>query len=255
MRKLAVAIELMHAATLLHDDVLDQDTLRRNALTVNAKWGIRDAILCGDALASLSLYLAADYGKEIIEIMSQTCLLLSDGEFMDVENAKQKPTESDYLETIRRKSASLFKAATECGAMAAGATSSEVNALAGFGESLGLAYQIKDDLQDLITLENEAPQDVNEFRATLPIIHLYKSVESDLGEALVQEIASFRTGSSTQKRNLLNKLRKCLQDSGTIFYCTNMANSYIDSAISDLRVLKESVYGEYLVQMAKSLRL
>lgn len=110
VRRLALAIEMLHVATLIHDDILDLDMFRRNELTVNAKWGARDAVLVGDALASLSLYLSADYESEIIKIISRTCLLLSDGEYMDVEEAMDTRKESDYLETIRRKSASLFKA-------------------------------------------------------------------------------------------------------------------------------------------------
>jgi octaprenyl-diphosphate synthase len=94
--------------TLIHDDILDQDIFRRKTATLNAKWGIRDAILVGDALASLALSLTAEYGKEITKIISQTCLLLSDGEYLDIENSKIMPSESNYLLTIKRKSASLF---------------------------------------------------------------------------------------------------------------------------------------------------
>jgi octaprenyl-diphosphate synthase len=255
VKKLAMAIELLHAATLIHDDVLDQDVFRRNAPTVNAKWGVRDAVLVGDALASLSINLTADYGKDIIKIMSQTCLLLSDGEYMDVENAHKKMRESDYLETIKRKSASLFKAATQCGAIAAGASRNEIDALAAFGENFGLAYQIKDDLSDVTALENAIPQDINEFRATLPIIHFCESVDPNIREAFFEAVVAVKSQGSAEKTALLNRLHRNLESTGSLRYCTDRINQYVDDAVASLKPVKESVYKEHLFQMADSLRL
>ena len=255
VKKLALSIELLHAATLIHDDILDQDIFRRNVPSVNAKWGVRDAVLVGDALASLSLNLTSDYGKDIIKIMSQTCLLLSDGEYMDVENSHKRPRESDYLETIKRKSASLFKAATQCGAIAAEASCDEIAALSEFGENFGLAYQIKDDLSDVTALENAIPQDINEFRANLPIIHFYESLEPDEREAFLEAINSVKAQSHGEKATFLDTLHKSLENTGTLRYCTAKVNQYVDDAISSLEPLKESVYKAYLIKMAESLRL
>jgi octaprenyl-diphosphate synthase len=255
VKRLAVSIELLHAATLIHDDILDQELFRRNAPTVNSKWGVRDAVLVGDALASLSLNLTADYGKDIIKIMSQTCLLLSDGEYMDVENAHERPTESDYLEMIKRKSASLFKAATQCGAIAAKASHDEIDAVAGFGENFGLAYQIKDDISDVTALENSIPQDINEFRANLPIIHFLESLEPDAREAILEAIGSVKTQSHTEKVTFLGNLNKSLENTESLRYCAAKVNQYVDDAISSLEPVKESVYKAYLIKMAESLRL
>jgi len=254
VKKLALAIELLHAATLIHDDVLDQDTFRRNAPTINAKWGVRDAVLVGDALASLSITLSADYGKDITKIMSQTCLLLSDGEYMDVENAHKNLRESDYLETIKRKSASLFKAATQCGAIAAGASRDEVDALAKFGENFGLAYQIKDDLSDVTALENAIPQDINEFRATLPIIHFCESAKPNVRQMFFDTVAAIKSQGPAEKTALINKLHQDLESVGSLSYCADRINHYIDKAVACLKPLKESVYKAYIIQMADSLR-
>jgi octaprenyl-diphosphate synthase len=255
VKKLAMAIELLHAATLIHDDVLDQDVLRRNAPTVNAKWGVRDALLVGDALASLSINLTADYGKDIVKIMSHTCLLLSDGEFMDVENAHKRLSERDYMETIKRKSASLFKAATQCGAVAAGASREVIDAVAEFGENFGLAYQIKDDLSDATALGNSIPQDINEFRTTLPIIHFSESVEPKVREAFFDAVAAIKSKGFGEKAILLNRLRSSLEKVGSLCYCGKRINQYIDIAIASLKPVKENVYKTYLVQMANSLML
>jgi geranylgeranyl pyrophosphate synthase len=256
VRKLALAIELLHAATLIHDDILDQDIFRRNAPTVNAKWGVRDAILVGDALASLSITLTADYGSDVTKIMSETCLLLSDGEYMDVEYAKkERLSESDYLKTIKRKSASLFKAATQCGAIAANAETSEIDALAEFGENFGFAYQVKDDLSDATALENAIPQDINEFRATLPIIHFCENVEPDVRAAFLEAVETAKSKGSAEKAVLLGNLQRRLEDAGSLRYCADRINRYVDNAIASLKPMRESVYKTYLVRMAESLRL
>jgi octaprenyl-diphosphate synthase len=255
VKKLAMAIELLHTATLIHDDILDQDVFRRKMATVNAKWGVRDAVLVGDALASLSLNLTADYGKEVVEIVSRTCLLLSDGEYMDVENANKTLNESDYVETIKRKSACLFRAATQCGAVAAGASREEIDALAEFGENFGLAYQIKDDVSDVTALENNIPQDINQFRATLPIIHFCGNVQPSQRDAFFETIDAVKRQDSAEKKNLLAKLHGSLESSGSLRYCTARTNQYIDNAVASLKPVKESVYKTYMVQMADSLRL
>jgi geranylgeranyl pyrophosphate synthase len=254
VKKLALAIELLHAATLIHDDVLDQDVFRRNAPTVNAKWGVRDAVLVGDALASLSITLSADYGKDIIKIMSQTCLLLSDGEYLDVENAHKRLRESDYLETIKRKSASLFKAATQCGAIAAGASRNEIDALTEFGENFGLAYQIKDDLSDVTALENAIPQDINEFRATLPIIHFCESVKPNARQVFFETVAAIKSQGPAEKTALINRLHRSLESAGSLSYCADRINNYVDNAVASLKPVKESLYKTHIIQMTNSLR-
>jgi geranylgeranyl pyrophosphate synthase len=254
MKKLALAIEVLHTATLIHDDILDKDLFRRNMPTVNAKWGIRDAVLVGDVLASLSLNLSADYGEDIVKIMSRTCMLLSDGEYIDVENAKKRLRENDYLVTIERKSASLFKAATQCGAIAANARDEEIDALAEFGENFGLAYQIKDDLSDVTALEDTIPQDINEFRATLPIIHFCELVEPNVIKAFFEAVGTVKSQSSAEKTMFLDKLHKDLERTGSLRYCADRVNHYVDNAINSLAPLRKSRYKTYLVQMANSLR-
>ena len=100
LKKLALAIELLHNATLVHDDILDNDPCRRDAPAVHSKWGVRSAILVGDALASLSLNLSAEYDKEISELVSQACLSLCEGEYMDAVGVTNKVTEQYYFEKL-----------------------------------------------------------------------------------------------------------------------------------------------------------
>ena len=255
VRKIALAIEMLHIASLIHDDILDQDLLRRNELTANIKWGVRDAVLVGDALASLSLYLSADYESEIVKIISQTCLILSDGEYLDVKEAMDTRKESDYIETTRRKSASLFKASTQCGAIAAKAKRDETDALSLFGENFGLAYQIRDDLSDIISPKDALPQDIKMFRATLPIIHLRESVRSKVKEELFQAITAISTQNPNEKETTINMLREHLESTGSLRYCADKINQYATNAITSLELLKKSLFKDYLIEMANSLRL
>jgi len=255
VRKLALAIELLHVASLIHDDILDQDILRRNELTANIKWGIRDAVLVGDALASLSLYFSADYESEIVKIISQTCVILSDGEYLDVKEAIDTRKESDYIETTRRKSASLFKASAQCGAIAAKAKRDETDALNVFGENFGLAYQIKDDLFDIIPLKDALPQDIKIFRATLPIIHLCESAKPEVKELLFHAIAAFGDQNPNEKEITINMLREHLKSTGSLRYCADKINQYVTNAIASLEPLRESLFKGYLIEMANSLRL
>ena len=255
VRKLALAIEMLHIATLIHDDILDQDIFRRNELTANTRWGIRDAVLVGDVLASLSLYLSADYESEITKIISQTCVILSDGEYLDVKEAIDTRKESDYIEITRRKSASLFKASTQCGAIAAKAKRDETDALSVFGENFGLAYQIKDDLLDIIPLKDSLPQDIKMFRATLPMIHLCKSVKPEVKEELFRAIAAISAKNPNAKETTINMLREHLESTGSLRYCGDKINQYVTNAIASLEPLKESLFKGYLIEMANSLRL
>jgi octaprenyl-diphosphate synthase len=255
VRKLALAIEMLHAATLIHDDILDQEILRRNELTANKKWGIRNAVLIGDVLASLSLYLSADYGSEITKIISQTCVILSDGEYLDAKEARYTRKESDYIETTRRKSASLFKASTQCGAIAAKAKRDETDALSIFGENFGVAYQIKDDLLDIIPLQDALPQDIKIFRATLPIIHLCQSAKPEVKEELFQAIGAINAQNPNAKETTIKILREHLESTGSLRYCADKINQYVTNAITSLEPLNESIFKDYLIEMAKSLRL
>jgi octaprenyl-diphosphate synthase len=252
LKRLALAIELLHSATLVHDDILDQDLFRRNILSVYAKWSVKEAILVGDALASLALTLCRDYSSEVFYVMANTCLMLSDGEYMDVE-VNTGMSEMDYIEKAKKKSASLFKAAAKCGALASNGSSCEVDALAGFGENYGVAFQIRDDVTDVTTTENEVPSDVDEFRATLPLIHWYETAAKNADD-LLQKLGSAKRKNFLDARALIGKLCFNLESSGSLRYCTTKIDLYVDRAVEAVAPLRESVYKNYLVEMAESLR-
>ncbi len=254
LQKLALGIELLHLATLVHDDILDHDEFRRNALSVQTMWGVKEAILVGDAFASLGLSLGKNYPKEVLAIMVNTCLQLSDGEFMDVKMTPETLSEEYYLEKTRKKSASLFKAAAECGAIAGGGSEHEIRSLREFGENYGLAFQIRDDLTDFSSSKNRVPSDLNEFRATLPIIHLNQKLGKD-AHATIGRLINNERDSGGCARTLLKELESLLKKSGSVDFCFGRIDYYIQEAISSLEPLRESIYKNYLKQMAKTLRL
>jgi geranylgeranyl pyrophosphate synthase len=237
LKKLALAIELLHNATLVHDDILDNDHFRRDVPAVYSKWGVRSAILVGDALASLSLNLSAEYDKEISKIVSQTCLSLCDGEYMDAAEITNEASEQYYLEKIRKKTASLFKAATQCGAIAGGGTASEIVSLAKFGENYGIAYQISDDLSDIASLKDGLVPGQNDFQ-TLPFIHLYESTGKR--ENAFQDLSP-------------EQLYELLGNSNCLRYCLDKTKEYLNKAVASLEHLRGSVYKFYLVKMVDNL--
>lgn len=252
LKKLALAIELLHEATLVHDDILDNDGLRRDAIAVHAKWSVKDAILVGDALASLSLNLAADYGKEISKVVSHACLLLCDGECIDALTTSTELSEGDYFEKIMKKSASLFSAATLCGAIAGGGSLLENDCLEEFGENFGVAYQIRDDLSDIVSLRGGATPNTNDLQ-TLPLIHMNSSANS-LEKNLLKSFLSEKVENGSEPKITPEKLYECLENSGSLAYCAEKINGYLTRAVESLEPLKKSVYKSYLIKMADSLR-
>jgi geranylgeranyl pyrophosphate synthase len=237
LKRLALAIELLHNATLVHDDILDNDHFRRDVPAVYSKWGVRSAILVGNALASLSLNLSAEYGEEISKIISQTCLSLCDGEYMDAAEITNEASEHYYLEKISKKTASLFKAAAQCGSIAGGGTASEIVSLAKFGENYGIAYQISDDLSDIASLKDGLVPGQNDFQ-TLPFIHLYESTGKR--ENAFQDLSP-------------EQLYELLGNSNCLRYCLDKTKEYLNKAVASLEHLRGSAYKFYLVKMVGNL--
>ncbi|MBX5327583.1 MAG: polyprenyl synthetase family protein [Candidatus Bathyarchaeia archaeon] len=251
---LALAIELLHTATLVHDDILDQDKFRRDVLTVHEKWSVSDAILVGDAMIALAIYLAADYGKEALKITSRAGLALCDGEYMDVSIKSLQMSEDEYLEKIRKKSASLFKAAAHCGAIAGGGSDFEVECLADFGEHFGMAYQLSDDLSDVTSLNDGIPKDLGKRRISLPLIHLYKSSSPSERKILLGDLQILSRKKDGAKKLALTRVLKNLKTKGSLDYCKKEINKYIDKSIQSIQSLKNTDFKYYLAQMAESLR-
>ena len=173
---LAAAVEFIHTATLLHDDVVDASELRRGRHTANAVWGNKPAVLVGDFLFSRSFELMVEDGSlRILEILSHTAAVIAEGEVAQLVTANDTTTtEPAYLEVIEAKTAALFAAASRIGAVLAERPLAEEEALGRFGRNLGIAYQLIDDMLDFSARPSEFGKSVgDDFRdgkITLPIL-------------------------------------------------------------------------------------
>ena len=206
---LAQSLELVHTASLVHDDIVDRAELRRNVRTVNALMGNDPALIVGDYLFAKAYALAAVLPKpEVIAIVAQTVFALCDGELNEVTMERSLPTEDAYLERIELKTASLYAACCQGAALLTEAEPEHVAALGAFGTNLGLAFQITDDVLDIVGDETDfgktVGRDLAEGMPTLPMIY---AVDSDgHGGELARRIIA--TGKSDGEiRDLLRTIR------------------------------------------------
>lgn len=174
-----IAVELVHLASLYHDDVMDEALIRRQVPSVNARWGNLVAIVAGDFLLARSAEIAASLGAEIGGLLAATLARLCRGQIAETRSSFQMArTEDDYLRSISDKTSSLMATACRIGAMTAGLTSAEIEALATFGECFGVVFQIRDDVRDVLSNEQELGkipgQDLAEGIYTLPVLRALK---------------------------------------------------------------------------------
>ena len=195
----ASLIELLHTATLVHDDVVDESPMRRGFFSIQALWKKKVAVLVGDYLLSKGLLAAVENDAyDMLKITSRAVKEISEGELLQIEKSRKLDiTEDVYFEIIRRKTASLIAACCACGAASAGASNEEVERMWQFGEKVGLAFQVKDDLFDLgdgTRTGKPTGVDIKEKKITLPLIHLLNN------------------SSSREKKRLLKLVRKAPKD-------------------------------------------
>lgn len=185
-----VLTEMLHVATLLHDDVVDQAEIRRNQPSVNAKWNNKVAVLVGDYLFAETLKIAVKHSDyDLLELMNGAIKEISEGELIQMQNvANTNITEEIYNDIISKKTASLFAAACACGAFSANTTKENVLTFHQIGWHLGMAFQIKDDLLDILPNAETGKSkgnDIREQKLTLPFIHFLKTAsETDQKTAL-----------------------------------------------------------------------
>jgi geranylgeranyl diphosphate synthase type I len=251
---LALAFELMHTATLVHDDIIDQDETRRGLPALHVKWSVNDAILAGDAMIALAVNLASSYGEEILKTVSESALELCDGEHVDITLSLDSATEEDYFQKIKKKSASLFRAAAHSGALAGGGSPQEVISLSLFGENFGIAYQLRDDLTDLRNSGDSISRDLKKGRVTLPLIHLYNTCSSEEKRQLRTYVQKTLENQEAKNAVTAKEIWKSLLATGAFDYVKQKINHYLEKAIESVKLLENTIYKEHLIQMAHSLK-
>lgn len=251
---LALAFEFMHTATLVHDDIIDHDDVRRNRPSLHKKWSVNQAILTGDALIALAVGLSSTYGETVMKTVADSALELCDGENMDISFSPQMMTEKSYFKRIEKKSASLFMAATFSGALAGGGMLSEVNSLSAFGENFGIAYQLKDDLLDLTSKRASALKDLRKGTLTLPLIHAYSHCSPHERRQIDSNIQVLLNGNSTRDIEATRQILRIIKKTESQKYCEKKADEFLREAVVSVAGIKNSEYRTYLGEMVKALK-
>jgi octaprenyl-diphosphate synthase len=238
----ASLIELLHTATLVHDDVVDEAEKRRNLFSINALWKNKVAVLAGDFLLSkgLSLALAAkDY--EVLEIVSEATREMAEGELLQIEKARRLDIKEEvYFEIIRKKTATLISSCCAAGATSTGAEPEVVEKMKLFGEYIGIAFQIKDDIFDFQkTNAIGKPQgiDIKEQKMTLPLIYMLNTMSSSDRKKAIRVVK--RHHNNPEK---VSALVDQVNSSGGIAYAEQQMFAYRDKALA---ILKEFPVNEY----------
>ncbi len=246
---LSAVIEFIHTATLLHDDVVDNSDLRRGKDTANAKWGNAPSVLVGDFLYSRAFQIMVEIGSmDIMHVISNTTNVIAEGEVLQLLNCRNPDTsEDDYMQVIIGKTAMLFEAATEVGAILANAPKEHQEALRLYGRHLGIAFQLIDDVMDYLSTAEEMGKNVGddlaEGKPTLPLIQAMKVASEDDRQLIRQTI---RKGGLENLDAVLDIVKR----TGAIEYAQKSALQQADNAINALLPLPESSFKETLIRLA-----
>lgn len=246
---LATMVEFFHTATLLHDDVIDESTLRRGRQTANDIWGSKASILVGDYLFTQSIELIVDSGNpEVLKLFAKTALEISCGEVKQLTNRHNPAlTFEEYFDVIRAKTALLFAAAACIGPIISKSSKELQDGLYAYGLHLGNAFQLIDDALDYCsdarTIGKNIGDDLADGKATLPLIYAIQH-GTDLQKQQIME--SLKKGSL----DYLPEILRALEETKAIEYTKKIAAEEIDKALSSLVILPDSRYKEALINLA-----
>ena len=250
---LAAAVEFIHAATLLHDDVIDESKQRRGKPTANEMWKNKTSVLVGDFLFSRAFQLMTKYGNaNTLRILADTSVIISEGEVLELSNDKNLEINEDlYFNVVNAKTASLFSAASQVGAISARASKAEVNALKSFGTNFGMTFQLVDDAIDYSSnkkiLGKNTGDDFKEGKITLPIILAYgrsNEKEKKFWNKTISKL-DHQNGDFEQALEIINKYH-CIEDT------IKRANHFSNVAIDSLDIFKDNLYKEMLASLVST---
>ena len=244
----ASIIELIHTATLVHDDVVDDSNRRRGFFSVNALWKNKIAVLVGDFLLSKGLLLSIDNEDfDILKLISIAVREMSEGELLQIEKARKLDiTEAVYFDIIRQKTATLIAACCGIGAASVGATNEEVEKMRLFGELIGIAFQIKDDLFDYTEAHIGKPTgiDIKEQKMTLPLIYTLNNCSEKDKKWLINSV---KNHNKNKKR--VKEVIAFVKENGGIEYTVTKMKEYQTKALDILNSYPDSPYKESLLIM------
>ncbi len=246
----ASLIELLHTATLVHDDVVDEANYRRGFFSVNALWKNKIAVLVGDFLLSRGLILSVENKDfNLLSIVTDAVREMSEGELLQIEKSRKLDiTEDVYYEIIRQKTASLIASCCSVGASSSGANDEVVNKMRQFGEKIGMAFQIKDDLFDYGELEIGKPVgiDIKEKKMTLPLIYALSKANWLVKRRIISIVKN-----ESEKPKKVKEVIDFVKQSGGIEYAINSMNTFHQDALKILNEFPDSRYRQSLIQLVQ----
>ena len=248
---LASALEFIHTATLLPDDVVDSADLRRGSASANALWGNSASVLVGDYLLSMAFYLAvADGNLKIMNVLARTTSHMAEGEVLQlIKHSDAEATEEDYLKVITNKTAVLFSAACQVGAILANMPEEKEQALASYGMDLGIAYQLMDDCLDYTSKDEELGKaignDLREGKVTLPLIKTYRDASAGEKEMIKKTVTADRVDEKALEEiiGIINKYKG-------IEYAMDDARTRVERAKRQLELFEPNIERAAMVAVA-----
>lgn len=246
----AALVELLHTATLVHDDVVDNSYERRGFFSINALWKNKIAVLVGDFLLSKGLLLSINNNDfDLLKIVSEAVKQMSEGELLQIEKARRLDIdEKIYYEVIRQKTASLIASCCACGAASAGADPETVEKMRLFGEKVGIAFQIKDDLFDFGTDAIGKPLgiDIKEKKITLPLIYALNKSDRSERRRIINLVKNHN-----EEAGKVSEVISFVRQSGGMDYATQKMEAYQEEAFDILRELPAHGSRDALEQLVR----
>jgi len=247
---LAAVVEFIHTATLLHDDVVDASELRRGQKTANSIWGNEASVLVGDFLYSRAFQMMVNvHEMRVMEILSDATNIIAEGEVLQLLNCHEPDiTEEDYLHVIRYKTAKLFEAAAQLGAVVSGQSTEYEKAMAVYGMHLGTAFQIVDDILDYSATSEDIGKNVGddlaEGKPTLPLLYAIKHGNE-------QQQAVLRDAIREDGKDKIDAVIDAIHATDALTYTVHTAQKEADKAIAALEIIPDSDYKRALHALAK----
>ena len=244
----ASVIELIHTATLIHDDVVDDSNRRRGFFSINAIWKNKIAVLVGDFLLSRGMILCIenkDYDH--LDIISESVKKMSEGELLQIEKSRSLDiNEIVYFDIIKKKTASLISSCCKIAAASVTKQKKIIESVSKIGENIGIAFQIKDDLFDYGKKKIGKPRgiDIKEKKLTLPLIYTLNEVDKNKRKWLIKSIKKHNKNKSRVK-----EIIALVKDTGGLNYAVKKMNYYHKIALDDLKKLPENEFKESLIDM------
>ena len=254
--KAAAMIELLHIATLIHDDVVDGAMKRRGWFSINRIWGNKLAVLLGDFVLSKSLiYMIRLKDFDILDLISKTAELMSSGEILQLDyRYKKRPSEKIYFNLIRQKTASLIATGCELGALTTSKSKQDCKFMSSYGYNLGMAYQIRDDLFDLLGNESYTGKDkgidVKKNTLTLPIIHSIQSLSKSESRSLLELVKM-----KQKTKDALTEIMQLVKKGNGFDYAQEKIDHFTQSAIESLSQYPDSIYKNSMINLARFNRI